>query len=280
MKKHLFFALFFTIVYSHVEAQLFEFPLYFKDAQGHMDTLIVGMHYEASESVDSAFGEMNIIGLPYKPGLDVRVTDEYQAYWQGVNALVHLKRQITFPTMPITIDLKTKNFPVTAYWDKSLFETADRLGSLFTSYTPGGWWDALAGDSNLGVVFFKNQDSVTFTNNVQGNYFEHAGYEKNNDTIPVFWIALGPEGIGVATREPRLNMLEITPNPTDGIFEIRGLQNEEIAELEIWTAGGLLCKKLNYKPSDKVDVSDFYSGMYFCRIKYGKEIYSKRFIIF
>ena len=46
--------------------------MYFVDAVGNMDSLTLGNDITATDSVDAAFGENNIIFSPYAAGLDVR----------------------------------------------------------------------------------------------------------------------------------------------------------------------------------------------------------------
>lgn len=44
--------------------QTFSFPMYFSDALGNKNTLVIGYDINASYGIDSAFGEENIITEP------------------------------------------------------------------------------------------------------------------------------------------------------------------------------------------------------------------------
>ena len=147
MKRILFF---FAVSISLTSyAQQFSFQMFFKDAIGNRDTLTLGYDTAATKLIDAAFGEVNIIGVPLDSVFDVRVTDEYS--W-GVQpqGTFHTKRQITFydcdsPLLSYqNIDIKAKYWPVTATWDKTLFNDSCRDWSSFNSQLGD-----IGGDSDL-----------------------------------------------------------------------------------------------------------------------------------
>ncbi len=58
-------------------AQEFSFTLNFEDALGNTDSLIIGYDNNGTDGIDAAFGEVNIISVPYNSGIDVRISDEW-----------------------------------------------------------------------------------------------------------------------------------------------------------------------------------------------------------
>ena len=71
MKKILFI----TFAVAHLticKAQEFAFQMTFIDAADNTDSLILGYDIAATDSLDAAFGEVNIISTAYTTGLDVR----------------------------------------------------------------------------------------------------------------------------------------------------------------------------------------------------------------
>lgn len=139
----------------HIYAQVFSFQMYFSDAAGNMDTITLGYAPMATDSIDSIFGEVNIISTPFKSGIDVRITNESGNFTFPTNiGKFHTKKQIIDYYCLQTssyfqgIDILTKHWPVTASWDKSLFNDSCRRGSFFTSMSPGGWWDFIFSPSN------------------------------------------------------------------------------------------------------------------------------------
>lgn len=74
MKQHL--VLWFFLILSNImNGQEFIFEMYFEDAIGNKDTLVIGYDINATDSIDSVFGEKNIISVPLDSLFDVRMTD-------------------------------------------------------------------------------------------------------------------------------------------------------------------------------------------------------------
>lgn len=67
---------------SAAQGQSFLFQLFFLDAQGNRDTIILGTDDLATDTIDTALGEVNIIGVPIDTGLDIRITDEWRNYYK------------------------------------------------------------------------------------------------------------------------------------------------------------------------------------------------------
>ena len=192
MKKNLLFLiLYFSL---GVKAQQFSFQMYFKDAIGNRDTLTLGYDTAATKIIDAAFGEVNIIGVPLDSIFEVRITDE--SVWGGQQqGTFHTKKQITYyncdsPLYNIqSIDIKAKHWPVTATWNKAIFNDSCRDWSYFSSFIGD-----LGGSSNLGMARLANKDSVIFTTNADPGWFGFFYYVNNaNDTISVF---MGKAGSG------------------------------------------------------------------------------------
>src|SRR5690554_7621468 len=51
----------------------FEFQLYFEDAAGNRDTVTLGYDQLATDTINSQFGEVNLLNTPWGNGLDVRI---------------------------------------------------------------------------------------------------------------------------------------------------------------------------------------------------------------
>ncbi len=220
--KSIFLILFITSSYI-VNGQQFSFQMFFTDAVGNKDTITLGYDIAATDSIDVSLGEVNIISIPHKAELDVRISNEwYNRTWLGVPGTYHTKRQIidyscmNFSYSNIqTVDILTKNWPVTVTWDNSLFKDSCKLGSVFTSVNPGGWWDTTS-PSNLYQQIMSMNDSATFTSNASNWYNENYSYIHDSDTIPVFWQAIAPEWILKTTisehAQPQLSV-KAYPNP-------------------------------------------------------------------
>ena len=258
----------FLFLYQISEAQTFQFQLFFEDAIGNKDTLTIGYDLNGTEFIDPSFGETNIIGIPLDSMFDVRITN---AFFNNGNATFHTKKQILpdscsgwwFPV--VSIDIKSKNWPVTARWDNSLFNTECREGSVFTSINPGGWWDT-GSPSDLNRVELANENQVTFMSNYDSSwgYNENYAYiNSSNDTIPVFWMAFGDStliSLGVESISVAVNSY---PNPVKDVFYI-DIQNYLVKEIQVVDMIGR-SKIVDFK-NGYVDMRNFHSGYYLIMI--------------
>lgn len=209
--------------------------MYFEDAAGSRDTIEFGFDDLATDSIDASFGEVNIIANTPGPGLEVRISDEWdRRVNQGQAAgSYHCKKQIVEKVCPgfvspnfmmVVLDIKTDNWPVTAAWDSIPFETAisDTLGDCYgiaylTAAAPYSWWGVPAAISNLPVVGLGESASYTFSANFNGTNINPDFNYKNawGDTVSYFWLTLN-EGTFylVNSTEPAVsNEISVYPNP-------------------------------------------------------------------
>lgn len=242
------FIIFLFCLYSgSITAQEFVFDIVFTDAMGNTDSVEVGYDQNATNSIDSELGEVNIISNPWDSIFDVRISKK--ALNNGESEEYHLKRQIikkdcdlVYP-FPIEVSIKAKHWPVTASWNPDLFENSCNEGSLFTSTPPGGWWD-VGSPSDLGRVILKSDTDVTFTDNIEysgnGKLNVNYAYEDSiGGIISIFWMGLGKDGLGVSTKEiDTRSTINIYPNPAHDIVIIEGLVQEEIDRIELYTLTG------------------------------------------
>jgi hypothetical protein len=259
---------------SAAQGQSFSFQLFFADAQGNRDTIILGTDDLATDTIDTALGEVNIIGLPIDSGLDIRITDEWRnRNWNQIPGTFHTKKQLIgncanpSPYPIQVIDIHTKHWPVTMTWDSSLFKDVCNDGSLVTSINPGGWWDT-GSPSNLGRQFLSENNSVTFSSNIGGQYFnDNYGYIKNQDTIPVFWQFITNYAGVISTKTPAMpdNYLQVFPNPTTSLLSVQvPVQFGSVERIDIFSAVGQWV--MSTQKTAEIDCSTFANGLYFIRV--------------
>jgi len=259
--------------YQINEAQTFQFQMFFEDAIGNKDTLTIGYDVNGNELIDPSFGEMNIIGIPLDTTFDVRMSD---AFFNNGNATFHTKKQILpdscsgwwFPV--VSIDVKSKNWPVTATWDNSLFNIECREGSVFTSFHPGGWWDVGGFTSDLNRVELANENKVTFTSNynpISGYNVHYAYINSSNDTIPVFWMAFGDSRL-ISLGVDKISVgLKSYPNPvTDFLYF--DLQNDLVKDVKVIDMYGK-STIVDFK-NGCIDMRNFHAGFYLIMVN-GKD---------
>ena len=211
-------------------AQQFSFKMYFKDAIGNTDSITLGYDPSASDTIDISYGEVNIISTPLDSGLDVRITDEWDnRIYESKPGTYHTKKQIfhydciprQYPKFH-TLEIHTKHWPVTAYWSKSLFTNACRLGSIISGVMPAGW-PHIGGNSDLYYLFLSWADSVTFSSNTSPTFDSNMGTIRGIDTISFFWVGVFDLS-GVAASNDNMiysrDLLKIYPNPASDYLSV------------------------------------------------------------
>ena len=275
-----FFVVILILVSNNVMGQEFSFKLVFEDAIGQRDTLIFGYDLNATDSVDIGFEEVNIISKAFDPKFDVRITDVVNSLTSGFQ----LKKQIIKKNCddwpyanPIII--KCKNWPVTAYWDNSLFIDSCRAGSILTSIPQGGWWDTRS-PSDLFRVELKNQDQVTFSANYDDYVNENYAFvNDDHDTISIFWVAMAKNSIlTVNIQDVNFkNDLVLFPNPATDRVYVKGISSDQIEQINLINLSGTsIVPILN---DDFIDLTKLHKGVYFLMIKLkNKSLISKKLI--
>ena len=272
MKKNL---LFLILSFSlGAKAQQFSFQMYFKDAIGNRDTLTLGYDTAATKIIEAAFGEVNIIGVPLDSIFEVRITDE--SVWGGQQqGTFHTKKQITYyncdsPLYNIqSIDIKAKHWPVTATWNKAIFNDSCRDWSYFSSFIGD-----LGGSSNLGMARLANKDSVIFTTNADPGWFGFFYYVNNaNDTISVFLQSFADSITAIQSLNElaKTKGIKVFPNPSTNSISVSLDENFAASNtICLYNIYGQLVLSTSQK--ENIDVANLPTGLYLVRVadKYGR----------
>ncbi|MBN1415086.1 MAG: T9SS type A sorting domain-containing protein [Bacteroidales bacterium] len=279
MKKAVFTIYLIYIVFFHnAFSQEFSFTMTFCDAVGNTDTLTIGYDTTATDSLDSEFGEINIIDIELDSVFDIRVTNEWKIRaWIGYQykSKYHLKKQIVNKNCdtwadPVSIDIKCSHWPVTAKWDSNLFiGDPCREGSVFTSLNPGCWWD-VCGKSSLYYCIFSEQTKVTFSSNADeyfypGDFGQDSYINSDHDTISVFWVAIGTNAIwSYIDKDTYDNYMVLYPNPSHDYIRIDFKNSVNIKSIEVYNLTG---RKQDVAVRDnEIDISKLINGFYYVRI--------------
>ena len=249
--------------------QEFSFQMYFEDAIGNKDTLTIGFDINGTDTIDTEFGEVNIISIPVDTALDVRISNEWQnRLYQNIPGTFHTKKQIIKKKecgvwySLNSIDIITNNWPVYVHWDSTSFSDTCLNGSLFTSVMPGGWWDT----GGFREVLI-GSNSLSFEPNYP-NYDDYYGYiNDNNDTIDVFWQTFGDSTILIlGTEEFVINKnINIYPNPTINNITIQLIdQDLRIEDIQVFSING---KSQPIMVTGKnIDLSRIPNGLYIIQL--------------
>ncbi|WP_156169010.1 T9SS type A sorting domain-containing protein [Kordia jejudonensis] len=279
--KNTLFLLFLCLSYIS-SAQEFSVELFFQDAAGNQDSVILGYDDNATDDIDAAFNEVNIITTPYTTGLDVRISDELKAritYPIPLTPTYHTKKQIFRKDCPTdftihAIDIVTDHWPVTLTWDNSLFNDACRNGTVFTSISPGGWWDT-SSPSDFSSGFWRvqllNQTQVVFDDNTYYTGASTPNYSYTSDdnrVVSVFWFTFGNESQLLSTEEEKLSNVVVYPNPTSDEVKIDlGTINLEVDTIALLDIHGKR-SNVTLDKNNVIQLKQRKSGIYFVKIRF------------
>ncbi len=263
-----------TFLYLSSFGQEFNFHMIFSDAVGNSDTLYFGYDPTASDSVDTAFNENNIIDTPFDSVFEVRISNEFVSRWYvgETSELFHLKKQVVSKNCPgyakpIAIDIKCDNWPVTATWDSTIWKENCRAGSLITGMPPGYWWD-VTGPSNLYFYLLAVRDSITFTANYDANYSnggigKTAYINNESDSIAVYWLVFSDPSlrgsVGIHAIE-NSTQLSVYPNPSKGVYTFMA-PNTIIEDIRVYNLNGR--QILSQTRNEKIDLNNQPNGVYY-----------------
>lgn len=203
MYKLFIFLLFFPLFNF---GQEYCFPLYFEDAAGNRDTLYFGFDKNASTGMDTALGEVNIIGEPYDSSLFVFFTNATSYDENMDDCRLAQTKDPTFVSKyqiindsydPIEIGMISKNWPITISWNESDingwdindFFNYEKLMLIMTCCNPpGGWFDALCcgGGWPDYYTIMANSGQLSLEQNTPCHY--NANY--TNDSISLLFIGV------------------------------------------------------------------------------------------
>lgn len=146
MKKSILFFLLFLSVFSSAQEE-FSFQLYFEDALGKKDTITLGYDPLATDSIDTAFNEINILNQPWNDStFEVKITDKLLSILSNYpeQETFRTKKQIVknyclttpWETKRIFVDIKNAIYPVTLSFDTLLHQNQCVTGSTIDIINP------------------------------------------------------------------------------------------------------------------------------------------------
>ena len=240
----------------------FEFTLYFEDAAGNRDSVILGYGPGASSQVDADYGEINIIDQEWDSLFDVRITDEYFAKYYAQTTgdeTFHLKRQIVDIEgyhSPSLIDIKTSFLPLALSWDSTLFLNNSKIeGSFFSMYI--NW-----GDMGPGVFYLSRMSSFEI--------FPASDYTHNGEPLyQLFFSFADKSAFKIGVENIETDKYNIYPNPFTDSFQIEGIENHSIKELNVFDSFGRLQKTVLNE--NRIGLPNAASGVYFVSLLFEKE---------
>ena len=263
MKK--IFYLLFLFTSLSIFGQEFSFSMYFEDAVGNKDTLVLGYDPAATEGLNLQFGEENILYEPYIKDLDVRTGIFKMGYWQRPDSFLtkkHIAPKTCFTEkfpLPENIYIYCKNFPLRVSWDPVFNDDCNKY-SFIVDWDTGGWFDAIYGGEQ-GPFFMKDSSSITFDHlNVYGSHEWLIPFNEVNLNVLYysFWFYHY-----LYIEEILPEKILIYPNPVKDILYINP-GNSEFESALIRDLSGQILISANAHP---IQVSTLQEGVYLLEMK-------------
>jgi hypothetical protein len=194
--KKIFLFLNLLTIFSYSQEE-FSFNLAFEDSFGNRDTLNLGYDPISTDSIDLAFGEVNINGQVWNSSFEARTFENY-----FVPDTSMLKRDIRPIESYIAVLVKFNGSELYLSWDSTLFNLSVNQGSSI--------------DSDLTTLNFLADNS-----NAALQKSDLSQFVIGNDTLHMLYVNFSGTFSSIDNDEE--NKIEIFPNPTTEMVDIIGL---------------------------------------------------------
>jgi hypothetical protein len=290
--KQLFFTLLLFLSWGSFSQEEFSFTLYFEDAVGNRDSLILGYDENGTQFLDEQFGEVDISNEPWDSVFEVRASELYidpefiasPQSWIFPPPQFMSKKQIIekcecchsdvfFSLNSLGINVKSNNYPLKITWDSGLFETDSCLMGTHLS-------------TNVYTMVPHTNIPLNLANGnmpFESWYSSEHSISPANDTINVLYFTFSkPHPLSVNDKDDEKSTdFKLYPNPTSDklYFEINN--PSEVKEIEIIDLLGRVKSVFTFqqlKSNDFIPVSDLNQGRYFLKIYSTSGVVTKQFI--
>lgn len=200
------------------------FKLYFEDFTGNKDTLILGYDENATNGIDVAYGEENIISQLWSGGFEVRISDAqiaypdppYSIYSYPNSENFHSKKQIIkkdclsnlWNSFELTLLIKNAVYPVKFTINSDAWVSGCSSLSFVTDLHPGCWFDC----SVTGTEYLIDNPIEILNGDIDGTVYELTQSTMrsitDSDTLDVFWIQYGGDEVtaGLNNLNPQTSL--------------------------------------------------------------------------
>ena len=260
------FSILFLFLPLSIIGQEFSFSMYFEDAVGNKDTVILGCDPVATRGIDPQFGEENILYEPFIKDLDVRIGWLDYYYPTAPDSFLTKKHILPetyfagqFPS-PENIYIYCKHFPLRVGWDPVFNDDWNRY-SFVTDWPSHSWFDAVSGGEQ-GPFFMKDSVSITFDHlNVYASWQDFIPFNGVNLNVLYFSVWRSPSVYSIRKIIP--DEMIIYPNPVKSLVHIKTGRGEfEFAQIR--DLSGRVLIRSNTLP---IQVSTLQEGIYLLEVK-------------
>jgi hypothetical protein len=276
----------------------YSFTLYFEDAVGNKDSLILGYDENGTQLLDEQFGEVDISNEPWDSVFEVRTSENIIPNPSSTNTPIYFsKKQIidkdcsnyneTFSSFEgmqfnLLFNIKAVHFPIVLSWDSEAFSDSCNFGTaLYWGHEFSSWeWgccpvfmSSLADNENIEDLV-ENEltlEQIDFANS----------YIMDNDTVYTYRLSFSHyyEIPILNSNEFIKNQLVIFPNPVFDLLNIETI--EDLNKVEILNTQGEIVFQKNTKGINaiKIDLKTFDQGVYILKLIWNNGFESNSTII-
>ncbi len=290
------------VVFAQNTVPNFEIKLYFEDAKGNKDSVILGYNTKADNTIISPeLGEDELL-TPFDSIFDVRVVKSGSFHDSPVTGKKRLRKSglNTNPSCALfgflSILINAKYNPIKFTYDVQKLNTQDNkcLKNTIVTKTAGvflnenGWynakdWHCLASQDELVIDMSKKEGN---------NLWNERTYEVLGQATPqkIRFLnfnnfLIGPCNYVSVQEKEQVKDIIFSPNPATQFIRFNLDQNAIINEplyVEIFDIQGRLMKKeplQNQEVQQEINIEDLSNGFYFAKIRDAKKSYfSTRFV--
>jgi len=266
----------------------FSFTLYFEDAGGNKDSLILGYDENGTQLLDDQFGEVNISGEPWDSVFEVRASENILPDPSSTNTPIYFsKKQIidkdcsnyneTFSPFEgmqfnLLLNIKAVHFPIVLSWDSEAFSDSCNFGTaLYWGHEFSSWeWGCcpvfMSSLADNEIIEELVENELTLEQNDFAN-----SYIMDNDTVYTYRLSFSHyyEIPILNSNEFIKNELVIFPNPVQS----NGLLNVEFSgDYSIVNHMGQTVQSGEVE-NNQIYLENVLHGSYFLILKNGNNLY-------
>ena len=248
----------------------FELPIYFEDALGNKDKIVIGYDDQGTTDIQTEFAENEIIDTELGSEFEVRV-GSYNYSDIDCNNLMDpriseskkwIRENATWAENNATmITIKSKNLPFTVEWDPTTVNISSADLKIM-DWMPDNWGEESCSD---------NAKEYSMSQNYRLQ-FDKTDYQiyKEGDTLFTLFLSYTPETVSTVNQQQHIDLARIYPNPASTSLSIEAIAtNEDLfsknSVFKMYDTLGNLVLWQDVKPEILLD--KLVDGLYFYQIE-------------
>jgi Secretion system C-terminal sorting domain len=279
-------------VLAQMKIPSFQMPIYFEDAKGNKDSIVVGFDESADYTeIDSLFGEDKLF-TPFDSVFDVRIVKSklsFDSPITGKKRIIRVENN-TFPGFRTFIVINAKYNPIKITHKIDLLKSATTLNRVLLSKVTLGlattpWWESskdwvcMAGQQELYIDMSKKETGLNWIN-VRSYKVQGQSTPQKIKCLDLVQFISGPSCSQILDNEELSQngiKVAVFPNPVQSIFRLSLSENIENKNLKLTITdsfGKIVKEQISYNQTDDINVQAIPAGFYFLQLSDEKKTFS------